>query len=52
MKIDRLNVSNELEFEATNDFLNPSGNQPGGILCAMLDDNLGPAVFAATDLKQ
>ena len=50
--IDRPNMSIELEFEATNEFLNPSGNVQGGILCAMLDDTLGPAVFAATDFKQ
>ncbi|MEL6826998.1 MAG: PaaI family thioesterase [Pseudomonadota bacterium] len=52
IEIDLPNRTIELEFEATNDFLNPSGHVQGGILCAMLDDTLGPAVFAATDFKQ
>jgi uncharacterized protein (TIGR00369 family) len=52
IEIDRPNMSIELEFEATGDFLNPSGNVQGGILCAMLDDTLGPAIFAATDFKR
>ena len=52
IEIDRSKKSIELEFVATGDFLNPSGTVQGGILCAMLDDTLGPAVFAATDFKQ
>ena len=52
LDIDQANMSIEIEFEATPDFLNPSGHVQGGILCAMLDDTLGPAVFAATDFKK
>ena len=52
IEIDRSNMAIELEFDATGDFLNPSGHVQGGILCAMLDDTLGPALFAATDFKQ
>ncbi|MEL6414624.1 MAG: PaaI family thioesterase [Pseudomonadota bacterium] len=52
IEIDRPGMTIELEFEATTDFLNPSGHVQGGILCAMLDDTLGPAVFAATDFKR
>jgi uncharacterized protein (TIGR00369 family) len=32
-------------FEATTDFLNPAGRVQGGILAAMLDDTMGPAVL-------
>jgi uncharacterized protein (TIGR00369 family) len=32
-------------FEATSDFLNPAGRIQGGILGAMLDDTIGPAVL-------
>ncbi|MEM9375246.1 MAG: PaaI family thioesterase [Pseudomonadota bacterium] len=52
IEIDRPNMTIELEFEATTEFLNPSGCVQGGMLCAMLDDTLGPAVFAATDFKK
>ncbi len=34
----------EVSFLATTDFTNPVGNVQGGILAAMLDDTLGPAV--------
>lgn len=36
----------EVEFTATEDFLNPAGVVQGGILAAMLDDTLGPALAA------
>lgn len=36
-------------FDGKPDFLNPAGNIQGGILSAMLDDAMGPIVFAATD---
>ena len=36
----------ELEFTATEQFLNPIGNVQGGMLAAMLDDTLGPALVA------
>src|SRR5262245_59437166 len=33
-----------VEFEARAEFLNPVGTVQGGILAAMLDDTMGPAV--------
>ena len=30
-------------------FLNPAGHVQGGFVAAMLDDTLGPALFASTD---
>lgn len=33
-----------VSFTATDDFTNPAGDVQGGILAAMLDDALGPAV--------
>ena len=39
----------EVAFNATSEFLNPSGFVQGGFLSAMLDDTLGPIVFAKTD---
>jgi uncharacterized protein (TIGR00369 family) len=33
-------------FEAKPAFLNPAGTVQGGILCAMLDDTMGPAAMA------
>lgn len=36
-------------FEGRREFLNPAGFIQGGILAAMLDDSMGPAVFAHTD---
>lgn len=35
-----------VEFEAKRAFLNPVGNVQGGILAAMLDDTMGPALVA------
>jgi acyl-coenzyme A thioesterase PaaI-like protein len=32
-------------FDATSEFLNPAGRVQGGILAAMLDDTMGPAVL-------
>ena len=34
---------------ASRDFCNPAGFVQGGILSAMLDDTMGPAVFAMTE---
>jgi uncharacterized protein (TIGR00369 family) len=34
------------QFEATSQFLNPMGNVQGGLLAAMLDDTMGPALTA------
>lgn len=42
----------ELAFDAKPDFTNPAGNIQGGFLAAMLDDTLGPALFAMTDGKR
>lgn len=36
----------EATFEATERFLNPTGVVQGGLLAAMLDDTLGPALVA------
>lgn len=36
-------------FEGRPEFLNPAGFIQGGFLAAMLDDTMGPAVFAHTD---
>jgi uncharacterized protein (TIGR00369 family) len=36
-------------FEGKREFCNPAGLIQGGILCAMLDDTMGPAVFILTD---
>lgn len=38
-----------LGFEARPEFLNPAGFVQGGFLAAMLDDTMGPAVFAMTE---
>lgn len=36
----------EMSFSATEQFLNPFGAVQGGLLAAMLDDTLGPALVA------
>jgi uncharacterized protein (TIGR00369 family) len=36
----------EVAFRATDEFLNPAGVVQGGLLAAMLDDTLGPALVA------
>ena len=36
-------------FEGKTEFCNPAGFVQGGILSAMLDDTMGPAVFAMTE---
>src|SRR4051794_31100041 len=38
-------------FDGKADFCNPAGFVQGGILSAMLDDTMGPAVFTMTDGK-
>jgi len=38
----------KLAFEAKRDFLNPAGFVQGGMLTAMLDDTMGPAVWLAS----
>ncbi len=39
----------EVGFTATEAFVNPVGDVQGGMLCAMLDDALGPALVATLD---
>ena len=36
-------------FDGKKDFCNPAGFVQGGILSAMLDDSMGPAVFVMTE---
>jgi len=38
-------------FDGKRDFCNPAGFVQGGILSAMLDDTMGPAVFIMTEGK-
>jgi uncharacterized protein (TIGR00369 family) len=38
-------------FDGKTDFCNPAGFIQGGILSAMLDDTMGPAVFVMTEGK-
>src|ERR1700742_255910 len=38
-------------FDGKPDFCNPAGFVQGGILSAMLDDTMGPAVFVMTEGK-
>ena len=38
-----------IEFDGKRDFCNPAGFVQGGILSAMLDDTMGPAVFVMTE---
>ena len=38
-------------FEGRQEFCNPAGFVQGGILSAMLDDTMGPAVFVMTEGK-
>src|SRR5215467_12215490 len=38
-------------FEGKSEFCNPAGFVQGGILSAMLDDTMGPAVFVTTEGK-
>jgi uncharacterized protein (TIGR00369 family) len=41
----------KLGFEGRADFCNPAGFIQGGMLSAMLDDTMGPAVFVMTEGK-
>jgi uncharacterized protein (TIGR00369 family) len=38
-------------FDGRKDFCNPAGSVQGGILSAMLDETMGPAVFVMTEGK-
>lgn len=39
----------KIGFMGRPEFVNPAGSIQGGFLAAMLDDTMGPAVFAATE---
>jgi uncharacterized protein (TIGR00369 family) len=39
----------KIEFDGKREFCNPAGFVQGGILSAMLDDTMGPAVFVMTE---
>ena len=39
----------KIAFEGRPEFCNPAGSIQGGFLAAMLDDTMGPAVFAHTN---
>lgn len=39
-------------FDGSGDFTNPAGNIQGGLLAAMLDDAMGPAILAASGGKR
>src|ERR1700760_1087253 len=41
----------KLRFEGKHEFLNPAGFVQGGMLSAMLDDTMGPAVLVMTEGK-
>ncbi len=44
--IDPDNGTIDVAFTATHEFLNPAGDVQGGLLAAMLDDTMGPALVA------
>lgn len=48
LSVDAEAGSIELAFDGKPDFTNPTGHIQGGFLSAMLDDTLGPALFAMT----
>ena len=47
----RVRPVQRIGFDGRRDFCNPAGFVQGGILSAMLDDTMGPAVFVMTDGK-
>lgn len=47
--LDRATSEITVAFELDDRFLNPAGDVQGGFIAAMLDDTLGPALFASTD---
>ena len=47
--LDKERAEVEIGFTADDRFLNPAGHVQGGFVAAMLDDTLGPALFASTD---
>jgi uncharacterized protein (TIGR00369 family) len=49
LESDVTNGTARIAFEGRPEFLNPAGFVQGGILSAMLDDTMGPAVLLATE---
>ncbi|WP_140725864.1 MULTISPECIES: PaaI family thioesterase [Gammaproteobacteria] len=49
---DEENREIHVEFDATASFTNPLGHIQGGILSAMLDDTMGPAVYATMPINR
>lgn len=47
--LDREKAEITVAFDIDDRFLNPAGDVQGGFVAAMLDDTLGPALFASTD---
>ena len=47
--VDRPRRAVRVRFEARREFCNPAGKVQGGLLTAMLDDSMGPAVLIETD---
>ncbi len=52
LSIDPTEGTIEVGFEGKPEFANPAGHVQGGMVTAMLDDTLGPALFAMTEGKQ
>ena len=51
MDADKAKGTVRVRFTARPEFRNASGHVQGGLLAAMLDDTLGPAVLIATDAR-
>jgi len=49
LEYDAAKGSAKIAFESRREFLNPAGFVQGGILTAMLDDTMGPAVLLMTE---
>lgn len=52
VELDAENGKLIVEFQPRAEFLNPIGNIQGGFLAAMLDDTMGPLVFATLEPGQ
>jgi len=51
LEVDPGTGSVRIGFNARPEFCNASGNVQGGLITAMLDDTIGPAVLIATDAQ-
>ena len=51
LEADREDGTVKISFTAKPEFCNAAGNVQGGLLAAMLDDCMGPAVLIATDAQ-